>query len=89
MEIDTNIAERTIPPLASIRKNVLFVGLVRRVKHWAVIASFVETCKSVGAKPKAYLNDVITGIAMCHPQLYIGDLLLWAYQAMCALKAVA
>ena len=49
IEIDTNVVERSIRPIALNRKNALFAGSDGGGEHWAVIASLIETCK---------LNDV-------------------------------
>ena len=45
IEIDNNVVERTIRPLALTRKNALFAGSDGGAEHWAVIASLIETCK--------------------------------------------
>jgi transposase len=89
VEIDSNIVERAIRPLALNRKNALFAGSDGGGQHWAVIASLIETCKLAGVEPHAYLADVITRIVEGHPQRRLDDLLPWAYPAMPALKAVA
>jgi len=89
VEIDSNIVERAIQPLALNRKNALFAGSDGSGQHWAVIASLIETCKLVGVQPHAYLTDVITRIVEGHPQRRLDDLLPWAYPAMPALRAVA
>ncbi|MFG1379836.1 IS66 family transposase, partial [Xanthobacter autotrophicus] len=44
IELDNNIVERSIRPLALTRKNALFAGSDAGAEHWAVIASLVETC---------------------------------------------
>lgn len=36
-------------------------------KHWAVIASLIETCKLNGVEPLGYLADVLTRIVNGHP----------------------
>ena len=89
VEIDSNVVERAIRPLALNRKNALFAGSDGGGEHWAVIASLVETCKLIGVEPQAYLADVITRIVEGHPQRRLDDLLPWAYPATPALKAVA
>src|ERR1700751_1096813 len=48
IEIDSNIVERTIRPIALNRKNALFAGSDGGGGHWAVVASLIETCKLVG-----------------------------------------
>ena len=88
VEIDNNVVERSIRPLALTRKNALFAGSDGGAAHWAVIASLVETAKLNGVEPQAYLADVITRIVAGHPQSELDDLLPWAYTPQ-PLKAVA
>ena len=80
IEIDNNIVERAIRPLALGRKNHLFAGSDGGAQHWAVLASLIGTCKLNGIDPQAYLTDVITRIVGGHPQSQIDELLPWAYQ---------
>src|ERR1700677_2054866 len=89
IEIDSNVVERSIRPIALNRKNALFAGSDGGGEHWAIIASLIETCKMCGVEPHAYLEDVITRIVNRHPNSKIDDLLPWAYLAVPALKAVA
>lgn len=89
IEIDSNVVERSIRPIALNRKNALFAGSDAGGEHWAVIASLIETCKLCGVEPHAYLADVITKIVNDHPNSQINDLLPWAYPDAPALKAVA
>jgi hypothetical protein len=89
IEIDTNVVERTIRPIALNRKNALFAGSDGGAEHWAIIASLIETCKLGGIDPQAYLADVITSIVNGHPNSQIDDLLPWAYAPSVDLKAVA
>ena len=44
IEIDSNVVERSIRPIALNRKNALFAGSDGGGEHWAVIASLIETC---------------------------------------------
>ena len=88
VEIDSNVVERAIRPIALNRKNALFAGSDGGGEHWAVIASLVETCKLNAIDPQAYLGDVIARIVAGHPQSQIDDLLPWAYAPQ-PLKAVA
>jgi hypothetical protein len=62
VEIDSNVVERSIRPLALTRKNALFAGSDGGAEHWAVVASLIETCKLIHVEPQAYLTDVITRI---------------------------
>jgi transposase len=81
IEIDSNVVERAIRPIALNRKNALFAGSDGGGEHWAVIASLIETCKLIGVEPHAYLADVITRIVNDHPNSQIDKLLPWAYLA--------
>jgi hypothetical protein len=89
IEIDSNIVERSIRPIALNRKNALFAGSDGGGEHWAVIASLIETCKLRGVEPLTYLADVITRIINGHPNSQIDDLLPWAYPTVPALQHVA
>src|SRR3954449_9783188 len=89
VEIDSNVVERSMRPLALTRKNSLFAGSDGGAAHWAVIASLVETCKLIGVEPRAYLADVISRIVNGHPQRRLDELLPWAYPTTPDLKAVA
>jgi hypothetical protein len=81
IEIDSNVVERTIRPIALGRKNHLFAGSDGGAEHWAVLASLIETCKLNQIDPEAYLADVITRIVQSHPNSRLDDLLPWAYRA--------
>ena len=89
VEIDNNVVERAIRPLALNRKNALFAGSDGGAEHWAVIASLIETCKLLAVEPHAYLTDVITRIVNGHPQTRLDDLVPWAYSVAPDRPAVA
>ena len=89
IEIDSNVVERAIRPLALSRKNALFAGSDGGAAHWAVIASLIETCKLIGVEPRAYLADVISKIVNGHPNSRLDELLPWPYPTTPALKPVA
>jgi transposase len=89
IEIDSNVVERSIRPIALNRKNALFAGSDGGGEHWAIVASLVETCKLNAVDPQRYLADVIAKIANGHPNSQIDDLLPWAYPATPALRDVA
>ena len=89
IEIDSNVVERSIRPIALNRKNALFAGSDGGGEHWAIIASLVETCKLSGVDPHAYLADTITKIVDGHLNTEIDELLPWSYAAPAALKDVA
>ena len=58
IEIDSNVVERSIRPIALNRKNALFAGSDGGAEHWAVVASLIESCKLNAIDPQAYLTDV-------------------------------
>ncbi len=89
VEIDSNVVERAIRPIALNRKNALFAGSDGGAEHWAVIASLIETCKLIGVEPYCYLADVISRIVQGHPNSRLDELLPWSYAARQDLKAVA
>jgi transposase len=79
IEIDSNVVERAIRPIALGRKNHLFAGSDGGGEHWAVIASLIETCKMNNVDPEAYLRDVLTKIVARHPMSGVDELLPFAY----------
>jgi transposase len=79
VEIDTNVVERTIRPIALNRKNVLFAGSDHGGVHWGVIASLIETCKLNAVDPQTYLADALSHLVQGHPMRRIDDLMPWAY----------
>jgi transposase len=88
IELDNNIVERSIRPIALNRKNALFAGSDGGAEHWATIASLIETCKLNDVDPLGYLTDVLNRIANGHLDRDIDQLLPWAYGRQ-NLKAVA
>jgi hypothetical protein len=89
IEIDSNVVERSIRPIALNRKNALFAGSDGGGEHWAIIASLIETCKLNGIDPQAYLTNVIARIANGHPNSRVDELLPWSYADTPAIKAAA
>jgi hypothetical protein len=79
IEVDSNVVERTIRPIALNRKNALFAGSDDGGEHWAILASLIETCKLNGIDPKTYLADILARIANDHPINRIDELLPWAW----------
>jgi transposase len=89
IDIDSNVVERSIRPIALGRKNHLFAGSDGGGEHWAVIASLIETCKMNGVDPQAYLRDVLTKIVARHPMSELDGLLPFAYVQPAAERAAA
>lgn len=66
LDIDNNLAERTLRMVAIGRKNWLFAGSEAGAERAAVIYSLVATCKLSGIDPFAYFRDVLARIST-HP----------------------
>lgn len=63
LEIDNNIAERSIRPIAVGKKNWLFAGSDNGGARAAAIYTLIETAKHNGLNAQAYLTHVLTVIA--------------------------
>jgi transposase len=81
IELDTNIVERGMRPIALNRKNALFAGHDVGAENWACLASLVETCKLHGIDPQAYFADVLTKLVNLWPESRLDDLMPWAWAA--------
>ena len=79
IEIDTNVVERSMRPIALNRKNALFAGHDAGAENWACLASLIETCKLNGVDPQAYLSDVLTRLVNLWPVARIDELMPWAW----------
>jgi transposase len=84
IELDNNSVERTIRPLALIRKNALFAGSDAGGDHWAIIASLIETAKLNAVDPQAWLTDTLTKLANGHRRKQLSELMPWNYAAAVA-----
>jgi transposase len=79
IEIDTNVVERSMRPIALNRKNALFAGHDAGAENWACLASLIETCKLNAVDPQVYLTDVLTKLINLWPAARIDELLPWAW----------
>ena len=79
IEIDSNVVERSMRPIALNRKNALFAGHDTGAENWACLASLIETCKLNGVDPQAYLTDVLTKLVNLWPAARIDDLMPWVW----------
>lgn len=59
VEMDTNVVERAIRPIALNRKNALFAGSDGGARHWAIAMTLIQTAKLNGVDPMAWLADVL------------------------------
>ena len=74
LEIDNNIAERSIRGIGTGRRNYLFFGSDSDGERAAIIYSLVESCKLNHIDPQRYLHYVLERIAD-HPINRIDELL--------------
>ncbi len=77
---DNNAAERGMRPVALGRKNWLKLGSERGGRTAAVLMSIVQSCRSFGVEPFAYLRDVLDRVST-HPAGRIAELLPDAWKA--------
>lgn len=61
-EIDNNLIENAIRPLALGRKNYLFAGSHNAAQNAAMFYSFFATCKVADVNPLAWLTDILNRI---------------------------
>lgn len=64
-EIDNNLIENSIRPIAIGRKNYLFAGSHEGAERMAMMYSFLGTCKINNVEPMQWLTDVLTRISDC------------------------
>ena len=67
LEIDSNLIENTIRPLAIGRKNYLFAGNHEAAESMAMFYSFFGTCKKNDIDPQKWLAYVINNINDTRP----------------------
>ncbi|HEY6869116.1 MAG TPA: IS66 family transposase [Novosphingobium sp.] len=77
VDLDSNVVERSIRPLALNRKNALFAGSDEGGDNWAVIATLIENCKISGINPHDWLTDTLSKLANGHPANAVGELMPW------------
>ena len=73
-EIDNNLIENAIRPVALGRKNYLFAGSHNGARRAALIYTLVANAKLQGLEPFAYMRDVLSQIAD-YPYKKLADLL--------------
>jgi hypothetical protein len=76
LEIDNDIAERSVRGVAVGRKNFLFFGSNSGGERAAIAYSLIECCKLNKIDPQRYLDYVLTRIAD-HPINRVDELLPW------------
>ena len=79
LEIDNNLIENTIRPIALGRKNYLFAGSHAAAQRIAVFYSLLGSCKLHNVEPYSYLKDILERLPD-HPINEIDDLLPHRWQ---------
>ena len=74
LEIDNNLVENAIRPVALGRKNYLFAGSHRAAQNAAMLYSFLGTCKINNVNPYEWMTDVLNRIP-AHPVNKLEELL--------------
>ncbi len=69
LEIDNNLAENLIRPIAIGRKNYLFAGSHKGAQRAAMAYSIIASCKLNGIDPFTYIKDVLRRL----PQMNIKE----------------
>ena len=62
INIDNNLIENAIRPLALGRKNYLFCGNDASAYRAAIVYSLIGTCKAAGVEPRIWMEDVLRQI---------------------------
>jgi len=90
LELDTNTVERAMRPVALGRKNALFAGADSGGRHWAIVATLIQTAKLNGVDPWAWLIDVLERIVSGRTKRHELDTLLpWNWAAEKAAEATS
>jgi len=63
VEVDNNLIENSIRPLALGRKNYLFAGSHRAAQRAAMMYTFFASCQKLDVNPRLWLADVLERIA--------------------------
>ena len=79
LEIDNNLVENSIRPIALGRKNYLFAGDHDAAQRGAVMYSLIASCKARQINPLAYLADVLDKLP-ARKVNNIDDLLPWNWK---------
>jgi len=90
VEVDSNVVERTIRPIALGRRNALFAGSARGAEAWAILSSIINTAKLHELDPQTYLADVLEKIVSGQTTVNrLHELLPWTWKAARAEQSVA
>jgi len=77
-------------PVALGRKNALFAGADSGGRHWAIVATLLQTAKLNDVEPLAWLTDVLERIVAGRTKLNeLASLLPWNWQDAKAIEATS
>jgi transposase len=81
IELDTNVVERGMRPVALARKNALFAGSNGAAEHWAIAMTLINTAKLNDTEPLAWLTDVLERLVSGRTKQHeIEQLLPWNWR---------
>ena len=63
VELDNNLIENSIRPLALGRKNYLFAGSHQAAQRAAMMYSFFASCQKLDVNPREWMTDVLRRLA--------------------------
>jgi len=82
IEVDSNMVEQQMRPVALGRRNSLFAGSEGGAETWAILASLIQTAKLNDLDPLTYLADVLQRIVDGSvPVNRLEELLPWNWTA--------
>ncbi|MCF8710450.1 IS66 family transposase [Rhizorhapis sp. SPR117] len=79
VELDSNVVERAIKPQVLTRKNALFAGSAEGAATWAIIGSFMQTCRMGEVDPCAWLTATLQKLAAGHSNKDLEMLMPWNF----------
>ena len=84
INIDNNLIENAIRPLALGRKNYLFCGNDASAYRAAIVYSLISTCKAVDVDPRTWMEDVLRKIPYYQrDQMDLAELLPFNWKNRC------
>lgn len=90
IEMDTNVVERVIRPVALNRKNALFAGSDGGARLWSIAMTLIQTAKLNGVEPMAWLTDVLERVVSGRIKAHeLHTLLPWNWQPTVNVKLAA
>jgi transposase len=90
LELDTNTVERAMRPVALGRKNALFAGADAGGKHWAIVATLIQSAKLNDVDPLAWLTDVLERIVAGRTKNHeLATLLPWNWKVSKTVEALS